>query len=121
MPTCHPEPIWGPAPQAHGAIMNPERKIEVVSRRNASNALPVMWAIGELEIPYVRHDIGGSFGGTDTADYLAMNPNGRIPTIRDGDFVLWESNAIVRYLCRRYDESNILLPETDEGYVLVNQ
>ena len=96
-------------------------KIEVFSRRNASNVLPVMWTIGELGLPHIRRDVGGSFGGTDTANYLAMNPNGRIPTIRDGDFVLWESNAIVRYLCRRYDKGNILLPETEEGYALADQ
>ena len=96
-------------------------KIEIFSRRNASNVLPVMWTIGELGLPCTRHDIGGSFGGTGTAAYLAMNPNGRIPTIRDGGFVLWESNAIVRYLCRRYDEANILLPETEEGYALADQ
>ena len=101
--------------------MNAERRIEVFSRRNASNALPVMWTIGELGLPCIRRDVGGSFGGTDTSDYLAMNPNGRIPTIRDGDFVLWESNAIVRYLCRRYDKGNILLPDTEEGYALADQ
>ncbi len=101
--------------------MNAERRIEVFSRRNASNVLPVMWTIGELGLPHIRHDVGGSFGGTDISDYLAMNPNGRIPTIRDGHFVLWESNAIVRYLCRRYDKGNILLPETEEGYALADQ
>lgn len=57
--------------------------IEVFSRRNASNVLPVLWTIGELEIPYVSHDIGRSFGGTETDSYQAMNPNARIPTIRD--------------------------------------
>lgn len=101
--------------------MNPETRIEVFSRRNASNVLPVMWTIGELGLPCIRHDVGGSFGGTDSGDYLAMNPNGRIPTIRDEDFVLWESNAIIRYLCRRYDKGNILLPETEEGYALADQ
>ena len=62
--------------------------IEVFSRRNASNVLPVMWTIGELGIDYVRSDIGGAFGGTKTSEYLAMNPNGRVPTIKDGSFIL---------------------------------
>ena len=113
--------------------MNREGKIEVFSRRNASNVLPVMWTrLGELGLPDIEvfsrampamsSDVDDRSGEpTDTADYLAMNPNGRIPTIRDGDFVLWESNAIVRYLCRRYDRSNILLPETEEGYALADQ
>ena len=101
--------------------MAPGNRIEVFGRRNASNVLPVMWTIGELEIPYIRHDTGGSFGGTRTPGYLARNPNGRIPTVRDGDFVLWESNAIVRYLCRRYDREGALLPGSEEGYALADQ
>ncbi|TPM26912.1 glutathione S-transferase family protein [Mesorhizobium sp. B2-3-5] len=95
--------------------------IEVFARRNASNAMPVMWTLGELEIPHIRHDLGGSFGGTKEPGYLAMNPNGQIPTIKDGDFVLWESNAIVRYLCRCYDRAGLLLPATERGYSLADQ
>jgi glutathione S-transferase len=95
--------------------------IEVFSRRNASNVLPVMWALGELDIAHVRHDVGGSFGGTREASYLAMNPNARIPTIKDGNFVLWESNAIVRYLCKRYDRGGLLLPASQEDYALADQ
>ncbi len=87
--------------------------LEVWGRRNASNVIPVMWTVGELEIPHVRHDVGGSFGGLDGPDYRAMNPNGRIPTIVNEGFALWESNAIVRYLARRYGRGS-LLPE-DEG------
>ena len=101
--------------------MTAQNRIEVFGRRNASNVLPVMWTVGELEIPYIRHDTGGSFGGTRAPEYLAMNPNGRIPTLRDGDFVLWESNAIVRYLCRRYDGQGALLPRSEEGYALADQ
>ena len=95
--------------------------IEVFSRRNASNVLQVMWTLGELQIVYRRHAVGGSFGGTKTPAYLAMNPNARIPTIKDGAFVLWESNAIVRYLCRRYDRTSILLPNDEETYALADQ
>ena len=95
--------------------------IEVFSRRNASNVLPVMWTIGELGIDYIRHDIGGAFGGTRTSEYLAMNPNGRIPTIRDGNFILWESNTIVRYLCRRYDRTGHLLPQSLQDCALADQ
>ncbi len=95
--------------------------IEIFSRRNASNVLPVMWTIGELQLPYRRYDVGGSFGGTQTAEYLELNPNGRIPTLRDGDFVLWESNAIVRYLCRKYDKCGVLLPDSENAYSLADQ
>ena len=72
--------------------------IKVWGRKNSSNVQKVMWAIGELGIAYERLDIGGPFGGNKEAAYLALNPNGLIPTIQDGDLVMWESNAIVRYL-----------------------
>ncbi|MFQ5954387.1 MAG: glutathione S-transferase family protein [Kiloniellales bacterium] len=76
--------------------------LEVWGRRNSSNVIPVMWAIGEMGLPHVRHDVGGSFGGLDTPAYGAMNPNRKVPTITDDGLVLWESNAILRYLGGRY-------------------
>ena len=94
--------------------------LEVWGRRNASNVMPVMWVIGELDLPHVRHDIGGSFAGTDRPEYLAMNPNGRIPTINDDGFVLWESNAIVRYLSRQYGRGT-LWPESDKLCAIADQ
>ena len=68
-------------------------------------------ALGELDLEYTRDDIGGPFGGNREADYLAMNPNGLVPTMVDGDTVLWESNVIVRYLARKYTP-NSLLPDS---------
>jgi len=94
--------------------------LEIWGRRNSSNVMTVMWAVGELGLPHRRHDVGGSFGGNDRPDYRAMNPNGRVPTIRDDGFVLWESNAIVRYLCRRYGGGS-LLPRDESQYALADQ
>lgn len=88
--------------------------LEVWGRRNASNVMPVMWAVGELGIGHLRHDVGGSFGGLDRPEYLARNPNGRIPTIDDDGCILYESNAVVRYLCRRYGDDG-LLPDDEAG------
>jgi glutathione S-transferase len=76
--------------------------ITVWGRRNSANVQKVMWAIGELRLAYERHNVGGTFGGVRDPGYLAMNPNALVPTIRDGDLVLFESNAIVRYLAARY-------------------
>jgi glutathione S-transferase len=67
-------------------------------RANSSNVMKVLWLLEELSLPYERIDAGGAFGKTDSADYRAMNPTGLVPTLQEGDFVLWESNAIVRYL-----------------------
>ena len=58
----------------------------------------VVWCARELAVPFERANVGGAFGGTDTRAYRAMNPNGLVPVIDDDGFVLWESNAIVRYL-----------------------
>ncbi|ATE63416.1 glutathione S-transferase family protein [Rhizorhabdus dicambivorans] len=69
-------------------------------RLNSHNVKKVAWAAVEAGIDHERRDIGGKFGFTDA--YLAMNPNRLIPTIEDDGFVLWESNAILRYLAAKY-------------------
>jgi glutathione S-transferase len=55
-----------------------------------------------LKLAHEQVDAGGKFGGFDTADFLATNPHGRVPVIRDGDVTVWESHAILRYLAARY-------------------
>ena len=71
-------------------------------RANSVNVQKVLWLCEELSLPYERIDAGLQFGRNRDAEYLAMNPNARIPTLVDGDFVLWESNAILRYLVMQY-------------------
>lgn len=78
--------------------------ITVWGRATSGNVQIVMWALAELGLECERRDVGGSFGGTDTPDYIRMNPNGLVPTIQDGDLTLWESAAIVRYLGARYGD-----------------
>lgn len=74
--------------------------LTIWGRLNSHNVKKVAWFADEIGLPYVRHDVGGAFGMD--ADYLAKNPNALIPTIKDGDVTLWESNAILRYLAARY-------------------
>ncbi|MBN9034965.1 MAG: glutathione S-transferase family protein [Rhizobiales bacterium] len=78
--------------------------ITVWGRATSSNVQIVMWALAELKLACKRIDVGGSFGGTDTPEYIRMNPNRLVPTIQDGDLTLWESAAIVRYLGARYGD-----------------
>jgi len=76
--------------------------LTVWGRTNSINVQKVLWTLAELDLDYERVEAGMAFGVVDTPDYLAMNPNGQIPTIDDDGFVLWESNVIVRYLSARY-------------------
>ena len=83
--------------------------LKILGRNNSSNVQKVLWALGELGLEYTRDDIGGPFGGNRETNYLIMNPNGLVPTLIDGDTVLWESNVIVRYLARKYAPNSLLL------------
>ena len=76
--------------------------IKIWGRNTSSNVQKVMWALGELGLPHERIDIGGSFGKNREPAYLAMNPNGLVPTLEEDGFLLWESNSIVRYLAAKY-------------------
>jgi glutathione S-transferase len=62
-----------------------------------------MWCIAELDLPVERIDAGLMYGVNNTPEYLAMNPNGTVPTLIDGEGpALWESGAILRYLANAY-------------------
>jgi glutathione S-transferase len=76
--------------------------LRIWGRSTSINVQKVLWCCAELDVPYHRVDVGGPFGGNREPEYLRLNPNGLVPTISDGGFVLWESNAIVRYLATRY-------------------
>ncbi len=76
--------------------------ITVLGRATSSNVQLVMWAIAELGLKVERQDMGGSYGGTDTPEYRAMNPNGLVPVFKDGEHVMFESAAILRYLGAQY-------------------
>jgi len=81
--------------------------LKLWGRVNSINVQKVRWAIGELNLPCERLDAGLEFGVVNEPWYRSMNPNGRVPTIDDNGFVLWESNAIVRYLACRYGSGSL--------------
>jgi glutathione S-transferase len=76
--------------------------LRVWGRVSSANVQKVLWCCAELDLAYERIDVGGPFGGLQDPKYLALNPNGLIPTVEDDGFVLWESNTIVRYLAAKY-------------------
>jgi glutathione S-transferase len=76
--------------------------ITLYGRMTSVNVQKVVFALGECGVAFERQDAGGAFGVVDTESYGEMNPNRLVPVLVDGDLVLWESNAIVRYLAARY-------------------
>ena len=76
--------------------------LKIWGRATSLNVQKLMWAIGELELPHERIDIGGQFGGNHEPPYLAMNPNGVVPTLEEDEFILWESNSCLRYIASKY-------------------
>ena len=77
--------------------------LKIWGRNTSSNVQKVLWALGEMKLPFDRVDVGGVFGKTKEAAYLAMNPNSLVPTLEEEDgFILWESNSIIRYLAAKH-------------------
>jgi len=77
-------------------------------RKSSINVQKVLWCLSELGLKegqdYERIDAGLQFGINRSPEFLKLNPNGLVPTLEDGDLTLWESNTIMRYLIRQYDE-----------------
>ena len=71
-------------------------------RLSSCNVQKAVWLLEELQLPYEHIPAGGDFGGLDDPAYRAMNPNAKVPTLKDGEVVVWESEAILRYLAARY-------------------
>lgn len=95
--------------------------ITLWGRASSSNVQAVMWCMEELGLSYQRIDAGFTYGVIDTHAYLAMNPNGTVPTIQDGDNQpLWETGAILRYLAAQYSDESFW-PTNSEARAAVDQ
>ena len=76
--------------------------ITLWGRYSSINVQKAAWALDELGLEYTPVDAGGDAGGLDAPAFRAMNPHGRVPVLKDGETVVWESNAVVRYLYAAY-------------------
>lgn len=81
--------------------------IKLWGRNNSVNVQKATWCLEELKLPYERIDAGMQCGVVDTPEFRKMNPNRLVPVIDDGGTVLWESNAIVRYLAAQYGKGTL--------------
>ena len=72
--------------------------LRVLGRKTSGNVQKVLFFLEETGTGYEREDYGRQFGNTGTDAYLALNPTAKVPTLVDGDTVIWESNTILRYL-----------------------
>ena len=76
--------------------------VKLLGRQTSGNVQKVLFMLEEIKLPYAREDYGRQFNNTQTPEYLAMNPNAKVPTVIDGDMVIWESNTILRYLAAKH-------------------
>ena len=81
--------------------------LRILGKASSINVRKVLWTCAELHIPFEREDWGSGFKSTNDSEFLALNPCAMVPVIQDGDFTLWESNTIIRYLVSRYDGSHL--------------
>jgi glutathione S-transferase len=86
-------------------------QLKIWGRMSSINVKKAVWAAQELGLDFERIEAGGVHGVVKTPAYMALNPNSQIPVLQDGDYVLWESNVITRYLSAKYSMGN-LYPES---------
>jgi len=95
--------------------------LKILGKLPSINVRKVLWTCAELDLPFERTDWGSGFQSTQVPEFLALNPNGLVPVIQDGDFVLWESHSIIRYLANRYDTTGRLYPDSAQHRARVDQ
>ncbi|WP_317202056.1 glutathione S-transferase [Janthinobacterium sp.] len=94
--------------------------LKILGKASSINVRKVLWTCAELDLPFEREDWGSGLRPTSEPAFLQLNPNALVPVLRDGDFVLWESNAICRYLCAREERCD-LLPAAPRARARVEQ
>ena len=90
----------------------------VYGRKSSANVQKVRWICSEGDLEFKTEIVGGKHGGLTSPEFMRLNPNSTIPVLKDADFILYESNAIIKYIS---DKFNILKPDTPEKTALNNQ
>lgn len=87
------------------------KTLTIWGRRSSLNVQKVLWTLDEIGLEYEHRNAGGNFGGLDDPEFLAMNPHGLVPVIRDEEGSVWESNSILRYLCAKHSRANLWIDD----------
>lgn len=82
--------------------------MRVLGRLTSINVRKVVWALEVIDQPYEQEDWGMPLRDPKVPEFLALNPNGQVPVLVDGDFALWESNAILIYLADKAGGDRLL-------------
>src|SRR6476620_8173149 len=90
--------------------------LHIWGRLSSINVRKVVWAAQELHLDFQRTEAGGLFGLVKEPEYMALNPYSLVPVIQDEDFVLWESNVIVRYLCAKHSPGQMYPADLHERF-----
>ena len=93
-------------------------KITLWGRTSSGNVQKTLWALHELELPFTHRLVGGGHGGLDEPSFRAMNPNGLVPVLQDGDLTIWESHATLRYLAAAYGQNSLWREDARERAIV---
>ena len=91
-------------------------QLKIWGRISSINVKKVVWTAQELGLDFDRHEAGGVHGLVKTPPYIALNPNSQIPVMEDGEYVLWESNVITRYLSAKHSSGNLYPTDVQERF-----
>lgn len=94
--------------------------LTILGKPTSINVRKVLWTCHELSVPFEQQSFGAGYQAVDTPEFLALNPNGMVPVLRDGDFSVWESNTICRYLANQYG-GTALYPAEPKARAMVDQ
>ncbi|GGA53218.1 glutathione S-transferase family protein [Pelagibacterium lentulum] len=93
-------------------------KVVLWGRASSANVQKAVWALEETGTTFIRTDVAGRFGGTDTPEFIAMNPNRLVPVLTHGDLTMWESHAIVRYVAAQFGTDTLWPNEPAERAII---
>ena len=92
--------------------------LTVYGRQSSANVQKVHWIFAEGNIEFNSINIGGKYGGHTSQEFIKLNPNSTIPVLKDNDFIIYESNSIIRYISEKF---NLFKSENSKEKALINQ